>query len=261
MNQLIPIMPPDDGAMNIISRKSVAHPARTHVACAACALRKFCLANGSHDDLMPDMPANRRRLKVGETLFKKGDTVGGLYAVRAGFLKTCAVLPSGERRILGYHIMGDVLGLDALASGAHPTEAVALNSCEVCEIPIERAERMMAGRHAVSLHLRGLLSEQIAKAGDHMVALGAFSARQRVAGFLLDLAGRWAIRGYSPNEFDLCLTRKEIGSYLGLTFETVSRTLSYFHSKTWINVAGREIRINDRAALQDQFNGIEVDPA
>ena len=244
--------------MNIISRKSVAHPARTHVACAACALRKFCLANGSHDDLMPDMPANRRRLKAGEPLFRKGDAQNALYAVRAGFLKTCAVLPTDERRILGYHIMGDVIGLDAMATGSHPTETVALNSCEVCEIPIERAERMMAGRQAVAVHLRGLLSEQIAKAGDHMVALGAYSARQRVAGFLLDLAARWAVRGYSPNEFDLCLTRKEIGSYLGLTFETVSRTLSLFHSRGWIGVAGREIRILDRAALQEQFQGVEA---
>lgn len=70
--------------------------------------------------------------------------------------------------------------------------------------------------------------------------------------FLLDLASRWAVRGYSSSQFDLCLTRKEIGSYLGLTFETVSRTLSYFDSREWIDVAGREIRIRDREALQEQ---------
>ena len=250
MNQVAWIMPADDGAMNPISRKSLAHPARSHVACAACALRKFCLANGSHDDLMPDMPANRRRLKAGDALFAKGTPLGALYAVRAGFLKTCAVLPNGERRILGYHIMGDVLGLDAIATGVHPTEAVALNGCEVCEIPTDRAERLMAGRNSVAVHFRQLLSEQIADAGERIVALGALSARQRVAGFLLDLADRWSTRGYSPNEFDLCLTRKEIGSYLGLTFETVSRTLSFFDSQEWVAVDGRHVRIRDHGALR-----------
>jgi CRP/FNR family transcriptional regulator len=207
---------------------------------------------------MPEAPANRRRLKAGEALFRSGEPFTALYAVRAGFLKTAAVLPDGERRILAYHIMGDVIGLDAIGRGTHPTETVSLNTCEVCEIPMDRAERMMAGRQAVSAHLRGLLSEQLAKAGDHMVALASYSARQRVAGFLLDLAARWAVRGYSPNEFDLCLTRKEIGSYLGLTFETVSRTLSYFHSQGFIFVAGREIRILDRAALQAQFHSAEA---
>ncbi len=242
--------------MNAPLYKSVASQARSHVACAACALREFCLASCSPDTQYGGTPINRCRLRPGETLFRKGESQRALYAVRAGFLKTCAVLPDGERRILAYHIMGDILGLDALASGLHPTEAVALNGCEVCQIPIDRAERLMAGRHAVATHMRGLLSEQIARDGEHIVALGSYSARQKVAAFLLDLAQRWAVRGYSPNQFDLCLTRKEIGSYLGLTFETVSRTLSYFGSRDWISVAGREIRIVDRGALEAQSMGL-----
>lgn len=240
----------DHGAVTFHARKSVALQARGNVACAACALRKFCVATCGAVAL--EGPTSRRRLKLGETLFAKGERQQSIFAVRAGFLKTCAVLPSGERRILGYHIMGDILGLDALGSGAHPTEATALNSCEVCEISLERVERLMAAGNELAAHMRGLLSEQIAAGEEHMVALGAFSARQRVAGFLLDLAERWAARGYSPNEFDLCLTRREIGSYLGLTFETVSRSLSYFDACEWISVAGREIRIRDRTALQAQ---------
>lgn len=238
--------------MNISAPTSVAQQARSHVACAACALRKFCIAGCGTPCGTGDVPTCRRRLRSGEALFRKGDSQVALFAVRAGFLKTCAVLPTGERRILGYQIMGDVLGLDAIGSGTHPTEAIALNGCEVCEIPLERAERLMAAGDGVAAHFRGLLSEQIARDEEHMVALGSFSARQRVAGFLLDLASRWAVRGYSSSEFDLCLTRKEIGSYLGLTFETVSRTLSYFDSREWIAVAGREIRIRDREALQEQ---------
>lgn len=237
--------------MNVPTYKSVAPQARSHVACAACALRQFCTAACAGAACL-DGPASRRRLRTGEALYRKGDPQLSLFAVRAGFLKTCAVLPGGERPILGYQIMGDVLGLDAIASGVHPTEAVALNGCEVCEIPLDRAERLMAAGNGLAANFRGLLSEQIARDGEHMVALGTFSARQRVAGFLLDLAARWALRGYSPNEFDLGLTRREIGSYLGLTFETVSRSLSYFGARDWISVAGREVRIRDRAALEEQ---------
>lgn len=239
------------GTMNI-EPTSVAPHSRSHVACAACALRKFCVASCASQPAAAEVPTCRRRLQSGEALFRKGDAQAALFAVRAGFLKTCAVLPTGERRILGYQIMGDVLGLDAIGSGVHPTEAIALGTSEVCEIPLDRAERLMAGGNEVAIHLRGLLSEQIARDEDHMVALGSFSARQRVAAFLLDLAARWAVRGYSPSQFDLCLTRKEIGSYLGLTFETVSRTLSYFDSREWISVAGREIHIRDREALLQQ---------
>lgn len=236
--------------MTVFAHTSVAQRSCSHVACAACALRNFCLANV--DAATAEGGFNRRRLRTGETLFRKGDSQLALYAVRAGFLKTCAVLPNGERRILGYHIMGDVLGLDAIGDGTHPTEAVALSSCEVCEIMLERAERLINAGNGLGTYLRRLLSEQIARNEEHMVALGAFSARQRVAAFLLDLAERWSIRGYSPSQFELCLTRKEIGSYLGLTFETVSRTLSHFAARRWIEVAGREIHILDSRALEAQ---------
>jgi CRP/FNR family transcriptional regulator len=240
------------GLVNLAAQNIVNPSARSHVACAACALRKFCFASvGAEGAVAAQVPlVHRRRLRAGEKLFTKGSPLQSLYAVRAGFLKTCAVLPNGDHRILGFHIMGDVIGLDALATGMHPTEAVALNGCEVCEIPTDRAERLMAGRNSVAVHFRQLLSEQIAGAGERIVALGALSARQRVAQFLLDLSERWAARGYSPNEFDLCLTRKEIGSYLGLTFETVSRTLSFFDAQEWVAVDGRHVRIRDHGALR-----------
>lgn len=241
--------------MSLHLYEPVATHARSQVACASCGLRELCLAICTAEPFRAAEATARRRLEAGEVLCRKGDRHVALYAVRAGFLKTCAVLPDGERRVLGYHIMGDLLGLDALGCGAHPTEIVALNGCEVCEIPLERAERVMAAHQALAGHLRGLLSRQIARHEEHIVALAAFSARQRVAVFLLDLASRWALRGYSPARFELCLTRKEIGSYLGLTFETVSRTLSHFGSREWISVSGREIHILDRQALEAQATG------
>jgi CRP/FNR family transcriptional regulator, anaerobic regulatory protein len=231
-------------------RRTQARHARSQVACGSCALRDFCVADAIHQ---PGPPAlGSRRIRSGDTLFARNDPQRSLYAVRAGFLKQAAVMADGERRILSLHIMGDVIGLDALGSGLHPTEAVALNDCEVCELPIGRAEQLMDGRPVTAARLRILLSEHIAQSGDRMVTLAWLTAKQRVAGFLLQLGGRWARRGYSPSEFDLCFTRKEMGSYLGLTFETVSRTLSFFAARGWIALRGREVRICDRAALELQ---------
>jgi CRP/FNR family transcriptional regulator len=128
-----------------------------------------------------------------------------------------------------------------------------LNGSEVCELPLDEAERLVERRGGVGLRLRELLSEQLARAGERMVVLAAMTAHQRVANHLLDLSARWADRGYSPHEFDLSMSRKEIGSYLGLTFESVSRMLSDFHARGVIEVAGRKVRIVDRAALQAEL--------
>ncbi len=225
------------------------------IACGACSLGRFCFAGApgqgeSPVDIRPLL--HRRRLKAGQVLFEKGGLQSSLYAIRAGSLKTCARLPNGRRQVVGFHLVGDALGLDALASGTHRTDAIALNACEVCEIPLAQAERLMQDGAGVATHLRALLSEEIATTGEHVVLLSALSARQRVAGFLLELSARWRARGHSADDIDLCMTRKEIGSYLGLTFETVSRTLSYFDSKQWIGVEGRRVRIVDRRALRAQ---------
>ena len=229
----------------------------SQVACAACALKQFCLAAAAaalpHEPATPALTVNRRRLRRGQALYTRGDAHTALFAVRAGFLTSCAPLPGGKRQVLGFHIMGDVIGLDALARGVHRSDAVALDGCEVCELSLAQAERLMESRPVIALQLRALLSEQIAAASERIVVLGAMSARQRLASCLLDLATRWAGRGYSPNDFDLCMSRKEMGSYLGLTSETVSRMLSLFSAKGWIVLDGRKVGIRDRAALQSQL--------
>ena len=233
----------------IAIRNAAPRMPRSHVACTACALRDFCEATGQGT-------VRRRRLEAGEVLFQVGDLQSALYAVRAGFVKTCAV--RGEaRHLLGYHILGDLLGLDALATGVHRSEAAALNDAEVCELPMRAADALMSEQPRLASRLRGTLSEHLASAGEHIVALAALTARQRVAGFLLELSGRWAGRGYSADAFDVRLTRKEIGSYLGLTFETVSRTLSGLQSEGCIAVAGRGVRIRDRALLTARFETAE----
>jgi CRP/FNR family transcriptional regulator len=206
----------------------------------------------AYQTLFPLAREKRVRLARGEFLFHAPDQQAGIYAVKAGFLKTCMPLPDGQCKIVGFHAMGDVLGLDSLGGGSHRTDAIALNGCEVCVIPLDKFEKLLE-HPAESVHVRQLLAREIARVEAQAAAVGTLSAKQLVATFLLDMSGRWEERGYSKNEFVLFMSRKEIGNFLGLTFETVSRTLSYFQSRKWITVHGKNVLLRDMPALQLQL--------
>ena len=225
------------------------------IACANCALDKLCFPNALpvvFRTLFPLADEQRIRLGRGESLFCAGDSVSGIYAVKAGFLKTCMPLPDGQRKIVEFHAVGDPLGLDSLGRGIHTTDAIALNGCEVCVIPLGKFEKLLE-HPTESVHVRRLLATALSRIETHAATLGMLSAKQRVATFLLDMSGRWASRKYSKNEFVLFMSRMEIGNYLGLTFETVSRALAYFQAKKWIIVRGRNVLILDMPALQAQL--------
>ena len=232
--------------MKILAAAPAVRPAVAQVSCAACELGHLCRAETAAGDASF---MHRRRLQAGELLFESGTQQSSLYAVHAGFLKTCKLLPTGGNQVVGLHIMGDVLGLDGIASRVHATSAVALTSCDICVIALGHADRLMELEPASAQHLRSLLSSHVARAGERLVTLGSLSAQQRVAAFLLDMSERWASRGYSGRAFDVCMTRKDIGSYLGLTFETVSRMLSDFRDQGWLGVEGRHVEILDRDAI------------
>lgn len=199
--------------------------------------------------MFPIVLEKRIRLEKGELLFHAGDEAVGIYSVMAGFLKTCMPLPDGQSKIVGFHAMGDAIGLDVLGKGTHTTDAVALKGCEVCVIPLDKLEKLLE-HPTESVHVRQLLAREMSRVGAHAATIGVLSAKQRVATFLLDISERWEDRGYSKNEFVLFMSRKEIGNFLGLTFETVSRTLSYFQAENWITVHGKNVLINDMRALQ-----------
>ena len=189
------------------------------------------------------------RLGRGEILYRDGEYLQSLYAVRAGFIKCSAQRVGGSRHILRFLLPGDVAGLDALGSGVHMTDALALDDCEVCVVPVSRAQLLADTRSALGAHLRSLLAREIGEAQAHASSLATFTARQRIAAFVLELSERWAARGYSPAAFRFPMSRRDIGNHLGLTIETVSRTLSEFRSRSWIDLTGRAIRIRDFAAL------------
>jgi CRP/FNR family transcriptional regulator, anaerobic regulatory protein len=230
-------------------------PEMTRAACGQCAVGKLCFPHmlpEAFQTLLPLANETRTRLARGEFLFHADEPQAAIYAVKAGFLKTTTPLADGQDKIVAFHATGDVLGLDSLGGDTHRTDAVALNGCEVCVIALDKFDALL--KHPTeSTHVRQLLALEVARIQAHAGVIGALDAKQRVATFLLDMSERWENCGYSKTEFVLFMSRKEIGNFLGLTFETVSRTLSHFQAKKWITVHGKNVLIKDLPALRKQI--------
>lgn len=238
----------DDG-----NRAVAAGTTLTPAACARCTFRFLCFAEplpSAYQVLLPLADPGRIRLRAGEFLFRADEPQRGVYAIKAGFLKRCMPLPNAPGKIVGFHTMGSVLGLDSLGAATHRSHAIAMNSCEVCVIPLDKFEQALA-EPAQAKFLRQLQAAEIAAAETHAAVIGSLSAKQRVATFLLDMSSCWEEHGYSKREFILFMSRKEIGNFLGLTFETVSRALSYFQAEGMLQVNGKKVLILDLPGLRN----------
>jgi CRP/FNR family transcriptional regulator len=223
------------------------------IACAACSLRELCLPAGL--DLIElnavDKVINRRRTVMrGQYLYRNKARLQSLYAIRSGFLKTSVLHEDGREQVAGFHIAGDLTGLDAIDARHHACDAIALDDSEVCEIPLDTLEQLSREIPSLQQHFHRILSREIVHDHGMMLLLGSMRANERLAAFLLDLSQRHAARGYSSTEFMLRMTRADIGSYLGLKLETVSRTLSRLRSLGLIDVRNRHIRITDLEGLK-----------
>jgi CRP/FNR family transcriptional regulator, anaerobic regulatory protein len=222
--------------------------------CSTCTVRELCLPVGLNPDEIRQIDALadvRRRLKKGETLFRAGQTFRALYAIRLGSLKTTVLAEDGREQVAGYHMLGDMVGLDGFGSERHACAAIALEDSEVCVLPSERLEELLRSVPAVQRNLHHFLAREISRDHAMMLLLGSMRAEERLAMFLQNLSERYRRRGYSSTEFVLRMTRDEIGSYLGLKLETVSRLFSRFHDEGLINVQGRTITILDLQALKE----------
>jgi CRP/FNR family transcriptional regulator, anaerobic regulatory protein len=189
------------------------------------------------------------RLRRGAVVYRAGDLFQALYAIRFGSCKTVLLAKGGREQVIGYHMAGDVVGIDGVASELHECDATALEDMEVCRLPFSEVERLARRSHHFEHGLHKLLTQESARAHVLMLMLGSMRADQRLAFFMLDLSQRHQARGYSSCEFVLRMTRGEIGSYLGLTLETVSRLLSRFQRDGLLQVEGRTVKLLDRVAL------------
>ncbi len=235
------------------------HLPTCEVACSTCNLREICLPLGltrqELDYIDHRMVTTRRKIPRGSTLYQVGDRFESLYAVWTGFFKTCVSSRDGRGQVTGFQLGGELLGLDGIGSRRHEVDAVALEDSQVCVIPYEALQSLSNEVSSLQQQLHRLMSQEIVRNQGVMLLLGSMYAEERLAAFLMNLTNRLQARGFSASSMLLRMTRDEIGSYLGLTLETVSRTFSKFQADGLLFVRNRQIRITDPVGLQHIVDG------
>ena len=230
------------------------HPTPLKTGCSICSLRDlFCLpANLSPADAerVETLVSVRRRLHRGERLYRSGEPFQAIYAIRSGFFKTDVLFADGRDQVTGYQMAGEFVGLDGISGDMHTCNAVALEDSEVCVIPFDGLQSLSREIPGLQAHFHKIMSREIVRDHNVMLLLGTMRAEERLAAFLINLSQRFLARGFSPAEFHLRMTRDEIGSYLGLKLETVSRAFSRFSEMGLITVQQKHVRIVDPDGLK-----------
>ena len=222
-------------------------------ACSNCNLRELCLPYGLNlEELerLDDLVSTRRRIKRGDHLYRAGEAFDSIYAIRSGFFKTDVLLEDGREQVTGFQMAGELLGLDGISSEHHTCNAIALEDSEICSIPFSRLETLSREMQSLQHHFHKVMSREIVRDHGVMMLLGTMRAEERLAAFLLNLSQRFTARGFSHAEFYLRMTREEIGSYLGLKLETVSRAFSRFQEEGHIAVQQKHVRILNVSGLK-----------
>lgn len=230
----------------------------SNVTCNECSLHQLCLPqsiNGNELDKLDNIIERKKPLKRNEYLFQVGSPFDSIYVVRSGSLKTYSPTIDGQEQVTGFHLPGELLGLDAIGSGQHPCVAKALETTSVCEIPFESLEELTQSMPTLQHQLLRLMSKEIFDDQELMLLLGKKTAEARLSAFLLSISLRFKQRGFSSTEFYLSMSRNDIANYLGLAVETVSRMFTRFQEDGIINAERKHIVINDWDTLQ-QLAGI-----
>ena len=233
------------------------NPLTIKVACSNCNLRELCMPVGLSEEQLhriDEVVAVRRKVKRGGTLFRNGESFTSLYAIRTGFFKTCVATEDGRDQVTGFQMAGEIIGLDGIVNERHSCDAVALEDAEVCVMPFDRISDLSREVKALQHHLHRVMSREIVREHGVMLLLGSMRAEERLAAFLLNLVQRLHARGFSQSELVLRMTREEIGSYLGMKLETVSRTFSKFVDDGIIEVKQRYVQIKSTDGLRRIVN-------
>jgi CRP/FNR family transcriptional regulator len=227
------------------------------VACSNCNLRELCMPVGlevSDMKKLDEVVATRRQVKQGQMLFGNGDPFTSLYAIRTGFFKTCVANEDGREQVTGFQMAGEIIGLDGIVTDQHSCNAVALEDSEVCVMPFANVEELSREFPVLQRHVHKVMSREIVRENGMMMMLGNMRAEERLAAFLLNLVQRLHARGFSQSEMILRMTREEIGSYLGLKLETISRTFSKLSDDGIIEVKQRYVKILAPDEMKKIFN-------
>lgn len=223
------------------------------VACRNCSLTSLCLPMGltpEDVDLLDAIVKRNRPLHRGDHLFRQGDKFQCIYVVKTGTVKSFDPGEDGSEQVLGFHLPGEMIGLDAIETGFHHCSAKILETTAVCEIPFNRLEELSSTIPSLQHQMYRLLSREIGHDEDMLTLLGKRNAEERLASFLLSLSGRFQRRGFSPSDFYLSMSRHEIGNYLGLAVETVSRLFTRFQDDGLLKVERKHVQLVDIERLK-----------
>lgn len=238
--------------------------ARLRRSCEECSLAQLCLPGGmDQDDLgrLDGLVLKRRPLQRGDRLFRTGDPLGSVYVASQGAFKTVVINESGEEHVLGFQLPGELFGLDAVGSGRHRCEAIALEESRVCELPFSSLANVASQLPGLQRQLLRVMGQSADRDQDHVGLLSRRQASERVAMFLQGLAHRFQRLGHSEVDFHLPMSRDEIARYLGLALETVSRGFSRLHEDGVIEVRGRRVQVLDPKRLHESASGCEASNA
>ena len=225
---------------------------RSAIKCQDCGFSQLCLPFSLNDTeltRLDDIIQRKKPLHKADMLYEAGQPQRSLYAIRTGSFKTFTLTDEGEQQITGFHLPGDIVGFDGLSKQLHPSYAEALETAMVCEIPLSNLETLLDSLPRLRQQMMRLMSEDIQADQQMMLLLNRKTAEQKLATFISQLGQRFASRGFSGSEFRLTMTRSDIGNYLGLTVETISRLLSKMDKEQLIKVEGKLITILDQPSL------------
>lgn len=193
----------------------------------------------------------KKPIQKGELICSAGAELNSIYAIRSGSFKNYTLTPDGHEQVTAFSLAGDVVGFDSLGSKVHQSFAIALETSMVCEIPYDTLDSLSGRMPRLRQQMMRLMSNEILNDQGMIMLLSKRSAEERLATFIYSLGQRQGARGFSPNEFRLTMTRGDIGNYLGLTVETISRLLGRFQKSNLIEVRGKYITIIDYDKLEE----------
>lgn len=222
--------------------------------CGQCSLQDLCLGGGvnAHDlETLEELVKNRRPMKRGDALYRAGAQMHSLFVAREGAFKTVSISETGDEQVIGFHLPGELMGLDGLGNGRYRCETLALEAATVCEVPYNDLERIAANIPSLQHQLLKVMGRSMNRDHDHLEMLGRRHATERVALMLHSMSTRLEQLHRPHHNFSLSMSREEIASYLGLVIETVSRTFSRLQDEGIIKVQGRQIRVIAPARLAE----------
>lgn len=226
--------------------------------CSQCSLAELCLPHGMNSEELDRLDAivvRSHPYQPGDHLFRAGDASRSLFAVRSGALKSYCTTADGDEQVLGFTLPGELLGLDGMENGEFASNALVLETSSICELPYSRIEELCRELSSLHRQLMRVIGKEITADQQMLLLLGKRSAEERLATFLLSLSERYKSRGLSATKFNLPMSRQDIGNYLGLAIETVSRLFAHFQDEELLKVNRRQIELLDMKQLRGMVEG------